>query len=103
MPPAKWLLFFVWLGIFSAGCATAPQSFVIPPAGEAVRTSIYGNRNYSDVLPPIMTFMVRELKLPAVEGSVIVYPAQVSYEAGVLTESTKDFDRVRQQLGSQAN
>src|ERR1051325_3979510 len=47
--------------------------------------------------------MNRELNLPIVDGVVIVYPSQASYEAGVVAESEKDVERLRGQLGEAGN
>jgi len=103
----QWLLYrvgFPYLcGLFLAACASAPRIVAIPPVPEAVRAPAYGSKDYPEVLAAIMSFMVRDLNLPAVEGSVIVYPSQASYETGVVAESEKDLERLRKQLGSLAN
>ena len=108
MPSAvKWLLTlvcgsFAW-GVVLWGCAFAPQTFAIPPAAQAVRPPAYGTRDYPEALAAVVSVMVRDLKLPPVEGSVTVYPSQVSYESGVVAESEKDLERLRKQLGPRAN
>jgi hypothetical protein len=106
MPSArKWLLVLVcsigW-GVFLSGC-TSPQIIAIPPLAEAVRPPAHGTKDYPEALAAIMSVMVRDLKLPAIDGSVIVYPSQASYESGVVGESEKDLERLRKQLGPRAN
>jgi len=51
----------------------------------------------------IVSYLERELKLPIADGVMIVYPSQVSYEAGVVAESEKDVERIRSQLGEAGN
>jgi hypothetical protein len=100
-------LYFVWLsllwGMFLSGCASTPQLLTIPPRAEAVKPPAYGSKDYSEVLAAIVSVMVRNLKLPPVEASVTLYFSQNSYESGVMAESEKDLERLRQQLGSRAN
>jgi hypothetical protein len=107
MPSArKWLLYLVWFslgwGTFLPGCVST-RVVAIPPAAEAVRPPAYGIKDYPGALAAIMSVMVRDLKLPAVDGSVTLYFSQVSYEAGVVAESERDLERLRKQLGPRAN
>lgn len=98
---------FIWLsllwGMFLSGCASTPQLLTIPSRGEAVRPPAYGSKDYSEVLAAIVSVMERDLKLPPVEASVTLYFSQTSYESGVVAESEKDLERLRQQLGPRAN
>jgi hypothetical protein len=107
MPSArKWLLYLVWFsfgwGTFLPGCVST-RVVAIPPAAEAVRPPAYGIKDYPAALAAIISVMVRDLKLPAVDGSVTLYFSQVSYEAGVVAESERDLERLRKQLGPRAN
>lgn len=108
MPSArKWLLTFVcfsfaW-GVFLSSCASTTQILTIPLVAEAVRPPAYGTKDYPGALAAIVSVMVRDLKLPAVEGWVIIYPSQVAYESGVVAESENDLERLRKQFGPRAN
>jgi hypothetical protein len=103
----KWLLYLAWLslgwGILLSGCVSTPLVLAIPSATEAVKPPDYGNKDYPRALAAIMSVMVQDLKLPAVEGSVTLYFSQTSYESGVVAESEKDLERLREQLGPRAN
>jgi hypothetical protein len=103
----KWPLSLVWFSfgwvIFLAGCASGPLVLAIPPVAEVVKPPAYGNKDYPAALAAIMSVMVHDLKLPAVEGSVTLYFSQTSYESGIVAESEKDLERLRQQLGPRAN
>src|ERR1044071_1034671 len=94
---------FVAFCIMLAGCASNPQTLAIPAATGDFLLPRPGSRNYSEVVGAIMSFMVRDLKLPNVEGVVIVYPSQTSYETGVVAESERDIERLRVQLGPAGN
>jgi hypothetical protein len=90
-------------GMFLSGCASTPLVLTIPPRAEAVGPPAYGSKDYSGALAAIVSAMVRDLKLPAIEASVTLYFSQTSYESGVVAESEKDLQRLRQQLGPHAN
>lgn len=105
MPSAvKWLRILVHVGcawaIFLTGCIAAPRTLGIPAVADAVRPPPYGTKDYPAALAAITSVMVRDLQLPAVEGSVTVYSSQASYESGVVAESEQDLARLRQQLGA---
>jgi hypothetical protein len=103
----KWLLsllcFSLGWGIFLSGCASTPLVLTIPPSAEVVGPPAYGSKDYPGALAAIMSVMARDLKLPPVESSVTLYFSQTSYESGVVAESEKDLERLRQQLGPRAN
>jgi hypothetical protein len=102
-----WLLYVVgcafgW-SIILSGCASTPQILTVPPIAGSVEPPPYGTKDYAQTLAAIMSVMVLDLKLPAVEASVTLYPSQASYESGVVAESERDRERLRKQLGSVAN
>jgi hypothetical protein len=102
-----WLLYVVgcafgW-SIILSGCASTPQILIVPPIADRVEPPPYGTKDYAQTLAAIMSVMVLDLKLPAVEASVTLYPSQASYESGVVAESERDRERLRKQLGSGAN
>lgn len=103
----KSALYLVWLslawGMCLSGCASTPLVLTVPPRADAVRPPAYGSQDYSGALAAIVSVMERDLKLPPVEASVTLYFSQTSYESGVVAESEKDLERLRQQLGPRAN
>src|SRR5436190_6035751 len=83
-----------------SSCASAPTMLPISPASAGTfRIPTQGSRDYAQVLPAIVSYMERELKLPIADSVVIVYSSQASYEAGVVAESENDIERLRTQLG----
>lgn len=98
-----WVLQLVAFCAVLAGCASNPQTLAIPRASEELLRPSRGTKNYPEVVGAIMSYMVRELKLPNVDGVVIVYPSQVAYEEGVVAESERDIERIKSQLGQAGN
>ena len=85
------------------GCAFGPQVLTIPVVSESVKPPSYGRKDYGPALGAIMSVMVRDLKLPSIEGgSVTLYPSQASFEAGVVAQSAESSEQLRKQLGPRA-
>jgi hypothetical protein len=93
---------FAW-GIFLTGCVAAPRTLGIPGLAQDVRPPPYGSKDYPAALAAITSVMVRDLQLPAVQGSVTIYFSQAAYESGVVAESEQELARLRQLLGARAN
>lgn len=107
MPSMRtWLLSIVCCnfasGILLGGCASAPRVLAIPPASENVRPAIQRINDYPDALAAIVFVMVRDLKLPAVEGTVTLYSNRFSFESALAAELEKDLESTEKQLDTQA-
>ena len=102
-----WLLWLLcgalgW-GTLLPGCASGPQVLTIPIVSESVKPPSYGSKDYGSALAAIMSVMVRDLKLPPIDGgSVTIYPSQASFEAGVVAQSAERLEQLRKQLGPRA-
>jgi len=95
------IIALVWGATISA-CATAPVTLTIA-ANNASSPPQYGSKDYPQALAAIMAVMVDEWQLPGVEVSVTLYPSQVSYESGVVSELERNRQRLRQQFGLALN
>jgi hypothetical protein len=84
-------------------CASGPQLLTLSSTDGVVEPPAYGTKDYPKALAAIGSMMARELKLAPVEVSVVLYPTQVSYEQGVIAESERDRERLRQKFASGAN
>jgi hypothetical protein len=83
-----------------SSCAAGPQVLTIPSVTDTVKPTQYGTRDYAAVLAAIMSVMVRDLKLPPIEGgSVTIYYSQASFEAGALTHSAETAAMIQKQFG----
>jgi len=101
----KWLLCLVStvsLGLFLAGCVSAPRVISIPRLSESEIPSLTRAGDYSDVLALINFAMVRDLNLPAVDGTVIFYPDRQAFESGLVAELQKDVEEAEKQFGPRA-
>ena len=87
------------MGDFPTRLRFHPGSRLSRQLQRLLESPAYGIKDYPAALAAIMSVMVRDLKLPAVDGSVTLYFSQVSYEAGVVAESERDLERLRKQLG----
>lgn len=102
-----WLLWLLcgalgW-GTVLSGCASGPQVLTIPVVSDPFKLPSYGSKDYGSALAAIMSFMVRDLKLPPIDGgSVTIYPSQASFEAGVVAQSAERSEQLRKQLGPRA-
>ena len=64
----------VGLGAVLTGCASGPQVLTIPAVSDTARPPPYGTKDYGAALTAIMSVMVRDLKLPPIDGgSVTLY------------------------------
>lgn len=102
----KWLLRLVcfsfgW-GIFLSGCVSAPRVIQIPTVLESVRPQVNRTSDYPEALAAIVSVMVRELKLPAVDGTVTFYPTSIALESALVAEYQKEFDQAEKQLSPKA-
>jgi len=85
-------------GFLLWACASAPIVIPVAPTAEPIALTARAAQDYSEALAAIAAVMARDLKLPAVAGSVTFYPSRHSYQAGVVAESEKDLAFLRQQL-----
>jgi hypothetical protein len=85
-----------------SACATAPVTLNVTPTGASAPLQ-YGTKDYPHALAAIMAVMVNEWQLPGVDVSVTLYPSQVSYESGVISELDRNRQRIRQQLNLALN
>ena len=90
-----------WLFFFS-GCASVPTVISIPPVAEPASSAAVDVSDYQEVLAAIASVMAQELKLPAVESSVIFYPSRQSYHTGVVEEAQKDLALLRMKFADRA-
>lgn len=100
----KWLLCLVcssfgW-GIFLPGCASAPKVVQIPTLVEPVQPNISRTSGDAEILAAIVSVMVRNLGLPAANGTVTFYPNGTALESALIAEYEKDFGQLERQLGS---
>jgi len=85
-----------------AACATAPVTLNVTAASASAPLP-YGNKDYPQALAAIMAVMVNEWQLPGVDVAVTLYPSQVSYESGVVSELERNRQRIRQQFNLTLN
>ena len=102
-----WLLWLICgalgSGMVLPGCAFGPQVLTTPVVSDPVKPPPYGTKDYGSALAAIMSVMVRDLNLPAIDGgSVTLYPSQASFEAGVVAQSAESSEQLRKQLGPRA-
>jgi hypothetical protein len=98
-----WFMWFIcwtfWCATGLSGCVSAPQVLTIPSVTHAVKPPQYGTRDYAAALAAIMAVMVRDLKLPPIDGgSVTVYYSQASFEAGAVAQSAETVERLQKQF-----
>ena len=55
--------------------------------------------DYREALAAMMTFMVRDLGLPQVEGVVWFYPTRSAFESALATDYLNDLKQVEKQFG----
>lgn len=87
------------LGILPWSCVNGSRLITIASSDRRVVPPSYGSKDYPQALSAILSVMSRDLKLPAVELSVTLYPSQQSFEQGVLSDAEKDFEQLRKRLG----
>lgn len=94
-----WLVYSAfWCAAVLSGCVSAPQVLTIPSATHSVKAPQYGTRDYATVLAAITAVMVRDLKLPPIDGgSVTVYYSQASFEAGAVAQSPQIVEMAQKQ------
>ncbi|MSP39999.1 MAG: hypothetical protein EXR70_16035 [Deltaproteobacteria bacterium] len=95
----------ITFGLFALllSCASVPQSINLSASDGVVEPPAYGNKDYSKALAAIGAAMERDLKLPLIDVTVTIYPSQVGYEQGVISEAERDIERLRQRLAANAN
>jgi hypothetical protein len=102
----RWLFYLVCLtfgwGIFLPGCVSAPRVIAIPSISEPAKPSVNRSSDYPETLAAIVSVMVRELKLPAVEGTVTFYPNSMVLESALVAEYQKEYDLVETRLDPKA-
>ncbi len=88
----KWIRHLVWsvvCGILVQACSTAPRVIPIPAASENKLPSLRMGGDYGEALAAMMTFMVRDLGLPQVEGVVWFYPNRSTFESALAADYLK--------------
>ena len=81
-------------------CTTSPQVIPIPaPSEDAARSVDRLNENYPQVLSAISTAMVRELKLPPIQGAVSFYSNYQTFESGLAAEFEEIARRAEERTG----
>jgi hypothetical protein len=98
----KWIRHLVWsvvCGILVQACSTAPRVIPIPAASENKLPSLRMGGDYGEALAAMMTFMVRDLGLPQVEGVVWFYPNRSTFESALAADYLNDLKQVEKQFG----
>ena len=98
----KWIMYFVWsiwCGIFVQACSTAPRVIPIPAASQNTLSSLHMGGDYGEALATMITFMVRDLGLPQVEGVVWFYPTRAAFESALAADYLNDLKQVEKQFG----
>ena len=98
----KWIMYFVWsiwCGIFVQACSTAPRVIPIPAASQNTLSSLHMGGDYGEALATMITFMVRDLGLPQVEGVVWFYPNRSAFESALAADYLNDLKQVEKQFG----
>jgi hypothetical protein len=98
----KWVIYFVWsiwCEIFVQACSTAPRVITIPAASENKLPSLRIGGDYGEALAAMMTFMVRDLGLPQLEGVVWFYPTRAAFESALAADYLNDVQQVEKQFG----
>ena len=93
------LVWSVWYGISIQACSTAPRVIPIPAASENALPSLRMGRDYTEAVAAIMTYMVRDLGLPQVEGVVWFYPTRSAFESALAADYLNDLKQIEKQFG----
>jgi hypothetical protein len=97
--PFVWLFYPVfWCAAVLSACVSTPQVLTIPSAAHIGKPPQHGTRDYASVLAAITAVMVRDLKLPPIDGgSVTIYYSQASFEAGAVAQSAEILEMAQKQ------
>jgi hypothetical protein len=71
----------------------------MPVASEKLRPSLRMERDYTEALAAMTTFMVRDLGLPQVEGAVWFYPNASAFESALAADYLNDLKQIEKQFG----
>lgn len=92
---------FAW-GVLFPACVSVPRVIAIPAVSDPVRASADRTGDYPEALAAIVSVMTRELKLPAVDGTVTFYSNRFALESALVAEYDKEFEQIEKQLAPKA-
>lgn len=87
------------LTLLASSCASAPQSITVTSVDRAIAAPSPGTKDYPQALRAILSVMLRNLQLPPVEVSAILYSSQNSYVESVVADAERDLQQLRKVLG----
>src|SRR5258706_8313861 len=93
---------FIPAVLLLAGCLTTLQVIPIDYTPGSARPAISRYAGYESDVKAIGYVMIEELKLPRVEGTLLVYPSRQEYQSGFVTELGAPPDRVAAKTGALA-
>jgi hypothetical protein len=97
---------FLVVILIASGCASVQRAFPIPTVWQPAKPRGHQISDYPEALSSIASVMAGDLGLPAVEGTVTLYPNSTALESALALELERDFremaEIIEKQLGPQA-
>ena len=87
------------VALFASSCASGPQSITVTSVDRAIAAPANGTKDYPQAFRAILSVMLRNLQLPPVEVSAILYSSQNSYVESVVADAERDLQQLRKVLG----